>query len=163
MDGYATAYLIALAATTAVTIKVRSPARIYGAALLIVAWLYTITLQNVSGAIAHPVAFAVITFLLCVVYAVMGLLYDRIWAWIASGLHVAMLFTHLAYQIAPGASSFVYISILTAFSYLTMIAITATPLWHMTGGRHGRRSISYHGFMRGGCLDSSSFKAKRKT
>lgn len=162
MDSYATAYAIALTVTMIVSLVVRSPARVYGAGLLVAAWLMTIALQNMTGVIAHPVVFAFITFALVLAYAAMGFLFDRMWAWIASGLHVVMLFVHLAYQMTPGASSFVYISFLTALCYLTMIAITATPLWRIIGGKHGRKRTSYHGFMRGGCVDPLPRKAPQE-
>lgn len=159
-DWYARAYAICLAATFFVSLLARSPARTQGSCLLVAGWVGAIAIQQWSGQYTSPVVSALIAFTMSVMFAVMGLLYNRTWAWIVSGFHIGMLFTHLAFELTPGASVFVYLSVLSAFGYASMITITGRPLVRLLGGGGG--STSYHGFMRGGRLDSSAFKAKRK-
>lgn len=161
MDGYALTYAACLVLTLGASFVARSPARVQATALLIAGWIGTIAVQLWTRDYASPVAFALITFVMAALFAVMGLLYNRTWAWVVSGFHVGMLFTHLAYQLTPDASVFVYLSVLSAFGYASMIAIAGQPLVRIVGGRGGR-CTSYHSFMRGRSLDSSAFETKRK-
>ena len=161
MSGYALTYMGCLVAVLILTAAIKSSARFQASCLMTAGWISTLAIQEWSGEYASPVAFALIAFIMSVIFAGMGLLYNRTWAWIVSGFHVGMLFAHLAFQLTPDASVFVYLSVLTAFGYASMITIAVQPLARIVGGKNGR-CITYHSFMRGGSLDSSAFKTKRK-
>ena len=154
MSPLAILYGAGLLVTVALAAAYKSPARIYGALLLIAAWLGSFALENAFGAKDIPQAYQWMDFGLVIIFAAMGFIYIRAWAWWVSGFHVAMLFTHLAYQLMPELPPQYYLHVLAAFGYLSMIFTVGTPLLRTLGGQHGG-CTSYNSFMRGRRLDSS--------
>lgn len=154
VDPWAAAYGVGLALTAALAFAFKSPARQYGAGLLIAAWLTSFALEIASGSKAIPQAYQWLDFSLVIVFGVMGFIYVRPWAWWVSGFHLAMLFTHLAYQLELGVTTGLYLHLLAAFGYLSMACTVGTPLLRTLGGHHGV-CTSYNNFMRGRSLDSS--------
>lgn len=158
LDAYALTYLGALIVTGALSFALGGCARRKGALLLGAAWVATIAIQTGEGVLAAPGYYALLDFALVAVFGVIGLLYNRVWAWWVSGFHVAMMLAHLAYSVIKPDDPFVYPSVLAGLGYASMAAIALPPvITRLRGGAD--EAMDYRAFMRGGDLPASAFLA----
>lgn len=160
MSGYALAYLIALSLTSAVAAGLGRRARLLGVGLLWTAWIWTIAMQGLAGDTDPVMAFAVMGLLVAAGFVAIGALFNRIWAWLAAGFHVAMLLTHVAHVWTGYSNPFVYLSVLTGLGYASMAVIALPPVWQRVRGQNVDAPCLDR-FLRGGSLDSSSFPTRK--
>lgn len=159
LDVFAQVYMAAALVTVGVAFRYGGCARAKGSLLLIADWALTVASQNAGHGVTFPVTWAMQDFLFVVAFGLIGILYNRHWAWVVSGLCVAKMMTHLAYVLTGEPAGFAYLSILAALGYASMLAIVAPPVIMKLAGMRDE-SPDYSDFMRGGRLPPSAFHAK---
>ena len=158
IDAYSITFGIALLCTLAVAFGMGGCARAKGSLLLVASWLGVMALQRATGEYSAPLIMAVMDFALFIAFGLIALLYNRKWAWLVSGLHVAMLLSHAGYVMTGEMATYAYLTILAGLGYASMLVIAVPPVaWKIVGRAH--EAVDYSDFMRGSRLPPSAFQS----